>query len=117
MAVPDSALDRIYGLYLRDLAESNLEYVMFGHIGNNHIHVNILPRSTAEYKRGRQLYECWASEVVAMGGSVSAEHGIGKLKTELLRLMYGDSGMTEIRRVIEVFNPNGRLNRGNVVDF
>jgi D-lactate dehydrogenase (cytochrome) len=117
MAVPDSALDRIYGLYLRDLAESNLEYVMFGHIGNNHIHVNILPRSTAEYKRGRQLYESWASEVVAMGGTVSAEHGIGKLKTELLRRMYGDSGMTEIRRVIEVFNPNCRLNRGNVVDF
>jgi len=117
MAVPDSALDRIYGLYLRDLAESNLEHVMFGHIGNNHIHVNILPRSTEEYIRGQQLYESWAEEVVAMGGTVSAEHGIGKLKTALLRRMYGDSGMAEIRRVIEVFNPNGLLNRGNVVGF
>jgi D-lactate dehydrogenase (cytochrome) len=46
---------------------------------------------------------------------VSAEHGIGKLKTELLRQMYGDDGVEEIRRVIKVFNPDGRLNRGNVV--
>jgi D-lactate dehydrogenase (cytochrome) len=88
---------------------------MFGHIGNNHIHVNILPRSTEEYKRGRQLYQGWAAEVVALGGSVSAEHGIGKLKTELLHRMYGDGGIEEMRRVIQVFNPDGRLNRGNVV--
>jgi D-lactate dehydrogenase (cytochrome) len=115
MAVPDSSLDRIFELYVRDLTDSNLEYVMFGHIGNNHIHVNILPRSTEEYNRGRQLYQGWAAEVVAMGGSVSAEHGIGKLKTGLLRRMYGDGAMAEVRRVIEVFNPNGRLNRGNIV--
>ncbi len=115
MAVPDSSLDQIFELYVRDLADSNLEHVMFGHIGNNHIHVNILPRSTEEYKRGRELYQDWAEEVVATGGSVSAEHGIGKLKTELLHLMYGGGGMAEMRRVIEVFNPNGRLNRGNVV--
>lgn len=115
MAVPDDALERVFNLYRGDLADSNLDYVMFGHIGNNHIHVNILPRSTEEYKRGRQLYEGWAVEVVAMGGTVSAEHGIGKLKTELLRRMYGDAGVEEMRRVIEVFNPDGRLNRGNVV--
>lgn len=115
MAVPDDALDRIFELYVRDLAGSNLDYVMFGHIGNNHIHVNILPRTTEEYKRGRQLYQSWAAEVVALGGTVSAEHGIGKLKTELLRQMYGDGGVEEIRRVIKVFNPDGRLNRGNVV--
>ena len=115
MAVPDDALERVFELYVRDLAASSLDYVMFGHIGNNHIHVNILPRTAEEYKRGRQLYEGWAAEVVALGGTVSAEHGIGKLKTELLRRMYGDGGTAEIRRVIEVFNPNGRLNRGNIV--
>jgi D-lactate dehydrogenase (cytochrome) len=115
MAVPDAALERIFDLYLGDLQESNLEYVLFGHIGNNHIHVNILPRSMEDYESGRTLYRGWAEEVVALGGSVSAEHGIGKLKTELLRLMYGDEGVTQMGRVIEVFNPEGRLNRGNIV--
>ena len=115
MAVPDAALERIFDLYLRDLHDSDLEYVLFGHIGNNHIHVNILPRSMEDYERGRQLYRGWAEQVVALGGSVSAEHGIGKLKSELLRLMYGDEGIEQMRQVIEVFNPDGRLNRGNIV--
>jgi D-lactate dehydrogenase (cytochrome) len=52
-----------------------------------------------------------------MGGTVSAEHGIGKLKTELLRRMSDYSGVAEIRRVIEIFIPNSRLNRGNIVVF
>lgn len=115
MAVPDEALKRVLEIYLRDLRGSDLHYVLFGHIGNNHIHVNILPRSQEEYQRGRQLYRGWAEEVVNMGGTVSAEHGIGKLKTELLQRMYGESGVEQMRRVIAVFNPDGRLNRGNIV--
>ena len=115
MAVPNAALERIFDLYLRDLHQSNLEYVLFGHIGDNHIHVNILPRSMEDYQRGKQLYRVWAEEVVALGGSVSAEHGIGKLKTDLLRLMYGDEGIGQMGRLIELFNPDGRLNRGNIV--
>jgi D-lactate dehydrogenase (cytochrome) len=115
MAVPDSALEQVFDLYRRDLHESNLEYVLFGHIGNNHIHVNILPRSMEDYQMGKKLYRGWAQAVVAMGGSVSAEHGIGKLKTELLQLMYGGEGIEQMRKVISVFNPDGLLNRGNIV--
>jgi D-lactate dehydrogenase (cytochrome) len=115
MAVPDEALERIFDLYLGSLHASNLEYVLFGHIGNNHIHVNILPRSMEDYELGTQLYGSWAEQVVALGGSVSAEHGIGKLKTRLLRLMYGEEGIRQMRQVIGVFNPEGRLNRGNIV--
>jgi D-lactate dehydrogenase (cytochrome) len=115
MAVPDEALEKVFDLYLHDLNKSNLEYVLFGHIGNNHIHVNILPRSMQDYQTGKRLYGGWAAEVVAMGGSVSAEHGIGKLKTELLHLMYGDEGIGQMRKVIALFNPEGLLNRGNIV--
>jgi D-lactate dehydrogenase (cytochrome) len=115
MAVPDEALEHILAVYLRDLGGSGLQHVLFGHIGDNHVHVNILPRSQEEYDKGRALYRGWAEEVVGKGGSVSAEHGIGKLKTELLQRMYGDSGVEQMRRIIEVFNPGGRLNSGNIV--
>jgi D-lactate dehydrogenase (cytochrome) len=115
MAVPDDHLLRILDIYLRDLRASHLEYALFGHIGNNHIHVNILPRSPEEYQRGRELYRSWAEQVVDMEGSVSAEHGIGKIKTELLQRMYGESGVEQMRQVIAVFNQDGRLNRGNIV--
>ena len=115
MSVPDEALGRILERYRRDLRSSGLESVMFGHIGANHVHVNILPSTLQDYQQGRRLYEQWAAEVVRLGGSVSAEHGIGKLKTSLLRLMYGDGAIEEMRRVIERFNPGQRLNRGNMI--
>jgi D-lactate dehydrogenase (cytochrome) len=117
MAVPSSSLEAMLNLYRRDLAASGLEAVMFGHIGASHLHVNILPRSLEEYRQGRQLYNSWAQAAVGMGGTVSAEHGIGKLKVELLRAMYGDRGLEEMRRVIEIFNPGFRLNRGNMVGY
>ena len=114
LAVPDAFLRPAMTMYRRDLAEAGLEYVVFGHIGDNHVHVNILPRNMDEYARGKDLYEAWARQVVAWGGSVSAEHGIGKLKTNLLQVMYGLDGIAEMRALKSVFDPAGRLNPGNL---
>ena len=44
MAVPDDGLEAVIALYRQGLARTGLEHVIFGHIGNNHVHVNILPR-------------------------------------------------------------------------
>jgi len=48
--------------------------------------------------------------------NVSAEHGIGKLKKPLLQLMYGDTGIAAMRAVKRVFDPESRLNPGNMFD-
>jgi D-lactate dehydrogenase (cytochrome) len=114
LSVPDDRLRDVLALYRRDLADAGLEFVMFGHIGNNHVHVNILPRDMDEYSRGQALYRGWARQVVAWGGSVSAEHGIGKLKTGLLEMMYGADGIAAMRTVRRIFDPAGRLNAGNL---
>ena len=114
LAVPDEYLRRVMAMYRHDLTEAGLEYVVFGHIGDNHVHVNILPRNMQEYAQGKELYESWAQQVVAWGGSVSAEHGIGKLKVNLLRVMYGTDGIDEMRALKRVFDPDGRLNAGNL---
>jgi len=114
MSVPDSELENVMRMYHGGLADAGLEYVIFGHIGNNHVHVNILPRSMEEYERGKALYLDWAKRVVAMGGSISAEHGIGKNKTDFLKLMYGDEGIREMRELKNLFDPHGLLNPGNL---
>ena len=114
MSVPDDQLEVVMRMYHEGLAEAGLEYVIFGHIGNNHVHVNIIPRSMEEYGKGKALYLDWARQVVAMGGSVSAEHGIGKNKTEFLKLMHGECGIREMRKLKHLFDPHGMLNPGNL---
>ncbi len=115
-AVPDGALEKMLAAYHQMLSDEKLEYVMFGHIGNNHLHVNILPRDLVEYRRGKALYLELAQRALGWGGTVSAEHGVGKLKKPLLQLMYGDAGIAAMRAVKRVFDPEGRLNPGNVFD-
>lgn len=114
MSVPDRELENVIRMYNRGLEENGLEGVIFGHIGDNHVHVNILPRSMEDYQKGKALYLAWAREVVRVGGSVSAEHGIGKIKPDFLRLMYGDQGIAEMRALKALFDPEGLLNRGNL---
>ncbi len=114
MSVPDERLEEVIAMYDAGLKESCLESVMFGHIGNNHVHVNILPHDMEEYERGKALYLAWAQQVVEWGGSVSAEHGIGKIKVPFLRLMYGDHAIAEMQTLKSLFDPTGMLNPGDL---
>lgn len=117
MSVPNEILGDTIGMYNDGLAEAGLESVIFGHIGNNHLHVNILPRNMDEYTAGKQLYLDWAKRIVDAGGSISAEHGIGKLKTAFLELMYGRNGIAQMIAIKDLFDPGHILNRGNLFNL
>jgi len=114
MAVPDDKLEWVLGLYTESIRALGLEGLKFGHIGDNHLHVNILPRSELEYQAGKALFLDWARQVIAAGGTVSAEHGIGKLKTAQLLAMYGEQAVAEMRALKRCFDPQGLLNPGNM---
>ncbi len=114
LAAPDGRLRELMAMYHADLDGSGLEYAIFGHIGNNHLHVNIIPRTLEEYARGKAMYLKWAGQVVAMGGTVSAEHGIGKLKREMLRVMFGEAELHAMRELKRLFDPEFRLSPGNL---
>lgn len=116
MAVPDERLHDVVELYRRTLAEAGLESAAWGHIGNNHLHVNILPRDAGDYARGKELFAGWAREVTRMGGAVSAEHGVGKLKRGFLETMYGPEHLREMARAKLALDPLGQLGRGNLFD-
>jgi D-lactate dehydrogenase (cytochrome) len=114
MAVPDEHLERIMSVYREKLDAVGLRYVIFGHIGNNHLHVNILPQTPDDYRRGWELYHEFAHIVVELGGSPAAEHGIGKLKPDFLRLLLGDQGIEEMRAIKRLFDPDSRLGLGTL---
>ncbi|MDD4296201.1 MAG: FAD-binding oxidoreductase [Ruminiclostridium sp.] len=114
MAVPDDRLEEVMQMYKADLLEQGFDSVMFGHIGDNHIHVNILPKSMEEYSKGKELYRKWAEKVLDVGGTVSAEHGIGKLKVNFLKMMYKQEGINGMEIVRRAFDPDCILNVGNL---
>ena len=114
MSVPDDRLADVVALYRETLAECGLESAAWGHIGNNHLHVNILPRDAADYRLGTELFSSWAAEVTRMGGAVSAEHGVGKLKAAFLETMYGREGIEESARLKLRIDPTAQLGRGNL---
>ncbi len=114
MSVPDEALVRVLHMYNEDLQAAGLEYVKFGHIGNNHLHVNILPRNMEDYKAGKAIFKKWAEEITKMGGAVSAEHGVGKLKAAFLEVMYGHEGIAAMARIKRSFDPAGLFGTGNL---
>ena len=114
MAVPDEAFAGLFRLYQDTLRGSGLRYTIFGHIGDNHVHVNILPRDEDEGARARELYVQFLKYAASVGGTLSAEHGVGKLKREYLRLFYTDDQLRDMAAIKKVFDPNGILGRGNI---
>ncbi len=116
MAVPENVSEEMMAFYKEKLDESGLEYVIFGHMGNNHPHVEIILKDLDDLEKAREVYRIFAEKAIELGGSPSAEHGIGKLKKEYIKMMYGSEGIESIRFVKKAFDPKNILNRGNMID-
>ncbi len=114
MSVPDEAFPGMLRFYQDALREGDLRYTIFGHIGDNHVHVNILPRNNEEGVRAREIYLQFLKRAASVGGTLSAEHGIGKLKREYLSLFYSEQDLREMAELKRAFDPAGILGRGNI---
>ncbi|NTU53005.1 MAG: FAD-binding oxidoreductase [Chlorobiaceae bacterium] len=115
MALPDERFADLFRLYRDHCSREQFTWIIFGHIGNAHLHLNILPRNHEEFDCAKALYRQLVTEVLSMGGTLSAEHGIGKLKSEYLVQMYGKKGIMEMVRVKQALDPYLVLNRGNLI--
>lgn len=113
-AVPLERNDEMLECYHRRLGEESLHYVIFGHIGDAHVHVNVLPRSQSEFECGQRLMLEFARKAVELGGTVSAEHGLGKRKAHLLELQYTAAEIEVMKDVKRRLDPQWLLNRGNL---
>ncbi len=90
------------------------QYVIFGHIGDAHLHVNILPATEAEWQRAKQLMSVFARHAFDMGGTVSAEHGLGKRKRELLSIQFTPDQIAAMKQVKARLDPKNLLGRGTL---
>lgn len=109
MAVENRYLKEIYFYYKQIVEDNKLEYAIFGHAGNNHFHVNILPKSGIELKLAKSIYLEIARKVVSLGGAVASEHGIGKLKRDFLQVQYQEEIISQMKSVKLFFDPSNLL--------
>jgi len=114
MAVPDDRFKGFLRFYNETLEASGIEYVIFGHIGDAHLHANLLPKTDEEATRSRHIYGRCIAQAIMLGGCVSAEHGIGKLKRNYLAAMMGERYLNEMAEVKRALDPRGILGRGNM---
>jgi glycolate oxidase len=103
--------------FLADLASRRrLKIVNFGHAGDGNVHVNFMISGTDEEER-RQADEAVAEvfrKTVAIGGTISGEHGIGISKAPFLEIEVGPLGVSVMKRLKSCFDPNGILNPGKI---
>lgn len=115
IAVPKSYFPNMMKLYHQYLDPSSFKWVIFGHIGNYHLHMNILPHNESEFSRGKDIYNIFISEAIKMGGTISAEHGVGKIKTDYLEQMLGKEGLQDMVKIKKILDPNSILGFGTLI--
>ncbi len=89
----------------------------FGHAGDGNLHPTCLTdeRNQDEIKRAHQAFEVIFDAAIAMGGTITGEHGVGLAKKKYLPRLVGESGVRVMRGIKKAFDPQGILNPGKVV--
>jgi glycolate oxidase len=102
---------------LREIADRyGLNLVIFGHAGDGNLHPNILcdQRDKDEMERVEKAVGELFQAAVALGGTLSGEHGIGTMKAPYLKLETGDAGYAVMLSLKKALDPNDILNPGKI---
>jgi FAD/FMN-containing dehydrogenase len=97
-----------------------LDYFLYGHLGDGNLHLNTLPKeklNPADWLALTDRFNLSVAEITRdFHGSISGEHGIGLIKKPYLGYCLSPGEIELIRRLKTVFDPDGILNPGKVVD-
>ncbi len=86
--------------------DSGAKVITYGHVADGNVHVNIVPAAAADGRHENAVF----SFVASLGGSISAEHGIGALKARWLPLARSESELALFAKIRSALDPAGTLN-------
>jgi len=115
--VPRYQLPQLLATVKRIGQKYGFESVCYGHAGDGNLHVNIIKGKLSDTFWNEELTVAIRelfTEVVAMGGTISGEHGIGLVQKPYMDLAFGYNGLELMRGIKKVFDPNGILNPGKI---
>jgi D-lactate dehydrogenase (cytochrome) len=114
MIVPFDRFEDMMAIYREGFGRRGLDFAIWGHISDGNVHPNVIPRSYDDVAAGREAILEFGREVVRLGGSPLAEHGVGRsaLKQRLLRQLYGEAGVEEMRAIKRAIDPEWKMAPG-----
>jgi D-lactate dehydrogenase (cytochrome) len=114
MIVPFERFGEMMRIYRDGFAARGLDFALWGHISDGNVHPNVLPRSYADVERGKDAILFFGREAARLGGCPLAEHGVGRntVKQALLRELYGEEGIDQMRAVKRALDPTWKLGPG-----
>ena len=112
--VPFERLGEALRVYRSAFERRGLNYAIWGHISDGNLHTNLIPSSMQDVLDGRDAIVEIARAAIGMGGAPLAEHGVGRsaLKQRLLRELYGEEGIEQMRAVKRALDPEWKLAPG-----
>lgn len=118
ITVPLAAYEA-FAVWLEQLrVKSGLSIPTFGHLADGNLHVNIMyhKADAKECRAAEKAVLALMKKVVALGGAISGEHGIGLAKTPFLRFQHSEAAVGAMQAVKRALDPKGILNPGKMFD-
>jgi glycolate oxidase len=118
VTVPRSKLAEMVSYIAQVAAEHRLLVGTFGHMGDGNLHPTFLTdeRDTEEMKRVHHALDAIVDKTLALGGTITGEHGVGLAKKPWLKKQLGDASYELMRQVKQSLDPQRRLNPGKMFD-
>jgi D-lactate dehydrogenase (cytochrome) len=114
MIVPYDRFADMMAMYREGYRRRGLDFAIWGHVSDGNVHPNAIPRSYEDVVAAKDAILEFGREVVRLGGSPLAEHGVGRsaVKQALLRQLYGDAAIDEMRAIKRALDPEWKLAPG-----
>ncbi len=113
-AVPHNTFLEFYNKSTEIVLSANLRYVAYGHFGDSHLHLNLLPEGENEYGQAADLYDQINKLALSFGGTIAAEHGVGKKKKHYLPLMFSRETLQDMQSIKKVLDPAHLFGQNNL---
>ncbi|GAB4318140.1 MAG: FAD-linked oxidase C-terminal domain-containing protein [Candidatus Zixiibacteriota bacterium] len=116
--VPRARLPELVRVVREICAKHKIDAITYGHAGDGNLHVNILKRDLSDEEWNDRLPGAITElfeRVVAMGGTISGEHGIGWVQKRYMPIALGSAELALMRRLKDAFDPAGILNPGKLL--
>jgi glycolate oxidase len=118
VTVPRSELAAMVSFIAETAALYDLQIGTFGHMGDGNLHPTFLAdeRNADEMERVHRALDAIVTKTLALGGTITGEHGVGLAKKAWLRQQLGDSSLELMRQIKQTLDPGNLLNPGKIFD-